>query len=99
MFFQNTFKTLVRANTKGRNAMKNKRLWILLGGIVLIGAAFLLLDFRVAASNTQTEKLIFTTDMGDNMPAQSKASPFISFNRSRDDGLSLEMVGFFCHRP
>ena len=68
MFFQNTFKTLVRANTKGRNAMKNKRLWILLGGIVLIGAAFLLLDFRVAASNTQTEKLIFTTDMGEGMP-------------------------------
>jgi len=48
--------------------MKNKRLWILLGGILLIGAAFLLLDFRVAASNTQTGKLIFTTDMGDNMP-------------------------------
>jgi hypothetical protein len=83
MFFQNTFKTLVRANTKGRNAMKNKRLWILLGGIVLIGAAFLLLDFRVSASNTQTEKLIFTTDMGDDMPVSMQ----------RRDKISIVLVG------
>lgn len=83
MFFQNTFKTLVRANTKGRNAIKNKRLWILLGGIVLIGAAFLLLDFRVAASNTQTEKLIFTTDMGEGMPVLMQ----------RRDNINVVLVG------
>jgi len=63
--------------------MKNKRLWILLGGILLIGAAFLLLDFRVAASNTQTEKLIFTTDMGDNMPVPMQ----------RRDKINVVLVG------
>jgi len=58
--------------------MKNKLLLILLGGILLIGAAFLLLDFRVAASNTQTGKLIFTTDMGDNMPGPMQQKDKIS---------------------
>jgi len=83
MFFQNTFKIVVRANTKGRNAMKNKRLWIMLGGILLISAAFLLLNFRVAASNTQTEKLIFTTDMGEDMPVPMQ----------RRDKISIILVG------
>jgi len=63
--------------------MKNKRLWILLGGIALIGAAFLLLNFRVAASNTQVDKLIFTTDMGDNLPIPMQ----------RRDKISIVMVG------
>jgi len=63
--------------------MKNKRSWILLGEIVLIGAAFLLLDFRVAMSNTQTEKLIFTTDMGDDMPVSMQ----------RRDKFSIVLVG------
>jgi len=58
--------------------MKNTRSWILLGGILLIGAAFLLLDFRVAASNTQTGKLIFTTDMGENMPVPMQSRDKIS---------------------
>ena len=48
--------------------MKNQRLWILLGGIVLISAAFLLLNFRVAVSSTQASNLVFTTDSGDNLP-------------------------------
>jgi len=63
--------------------MKNKRLWILLAGVVLISAAFLLLNFRVAASNTQTDKLIFTTDMGDVMPAPMQ----------RKDKISIVLVG------
>lgn len=63
--------------------MKNKRLWILLGGIVLISAAFLLLNFHVAASNTQVEKLILTTDMGDNMPVPMQ----------RKDKISIVLVG------
>jgi hypothetical protein len=63
--------------------MKNKRLWILLGGIVLISAAFLLLNFRVAVSNTRAEKLIFTTDMGDNMPVPMQ----------RKDKISIVLVG------
>jgi len=63
--------------------MKNKRLWIMLGGILLISAAFLLLNFRVAASNTQTEKLIFTTDMGEDMPVPMQ----------RRDKISIILVG------
>jgi len=63
--------------------MKNKHLWILLGGIVLISAAFLLISFRVAVSNTQTEKLIFTTDMGENMPVPMQ----------RRDKISIALVG------
>ncbi|HSM71246.1 MAG TPA: hypothetical protein VK851_06855 [Anaerolineales bacterium] len=63
--------------------MKNTRSWILLGGILLIGAVFLLLDFRVAASNTQTGKLIFTTDMGENMPVHMQ----------RRDKISIVLVG------
>jgi len=63
--------------------MKNKRVWILLGGIVLIGAAFLFLNFRAAASSTQVGKLIFTTDMGDNMPAPMQ----------RRDKISVVLVG------
>jgi len=64
--------------------MKNKLLWILLGGIVLVSATFLLFDFCVAASNTQTEKLIFTTDMGeDNMPVPMQ----------RRDKISIVLVG------
>ncbi len=47
--------------------MKNKRLWVLLGGIVLISLAFLLINFRVAVSNTQAEKL--TVTMGDKVAA------------------------------
>jgi len=63
--------------------MKNKRFWMLFGGVVLIGATFLLLNFRVAASNKQTEKLIFTTDMGDNMPVAMQ----------RRDKISIFLVG------
>ena len=63
--------------------MKNKRLWILLGVIALTGAAFLLLNFRVAASNTQTGKLILNMDYEDNMPVPMQ----------RKDKISLVLVG------
>lgn len=63
--------------------MKYKRLWILLGGIVLISSAFLLLNFRVAVSNTQARKLTLTTDMGENMPVSMQ----------RKDKISLVLVG------
>jgi hypothetical protein len=58
--------------------MKNKRLWILLGAIALVSLAFLLLNFRVAVSNTQATKLIFTTDLGDNMPIPMQRNDKIS---------------------
>jgi hypothetical protein len=38
-----------------------KWLWVLLGGIVLLWAAFWYLDFCIAASNTQSEKNVHTT--------------------------------------
>jgi len=64
--------------------MKNKRFWVLFGGIVLIGATFLFLNFRVAASIKQTENFfIFKTDMGDNMPVPMQ----------RRDKISLVLVG------
>ena len=63
--------------------MKNKRLWILLGAIALVSLAFLLLNFRVAVSNTQATKLIFTTDLGDNMPVSMQ----------RNDKISVVLVG------
>ena len=63
--------------------MKDKRLWVLLGGIVLAGAAFLLLNFRLAVSNTQANKLVFTTDMGESMPIAMR----------RNDKISIVLVG------
>lgn len=63
--------------------MKNKRLWILLAGILLMSTVFLFINFRVAASNTRTEKLIFNTDMGDNMPVPMQ----------RRDKISIVLVG------
>lgn len=63
--------------------MKNKRLLILLGGIALVSAAFLLLNFRVAVSNTRAEKLIFTMDYEDNMPDPMQ----------RRDKISIVLVG------
>lgn len=58
--------------------MKNKHLWVLLGVLVLIGATFLFFNFRVAASTNQTEKLIFSTDMGDYMPVSMQQRDKIS---------------------
>ena len=54
--------------------MKNKRLWIWLGGIALLGAAFLLLNFRLTVSNTRSEKLVVTTDLGENLPASMQSN-------------------------
>ncbi len=45
-----------------------KWLWVLLGGIVLVGAAFWCLNFRIAASNTKSEHNNSTTSMGDGLP-------------------------------
>ena len=45
-----------------------KWLWVLLGSIALLGAAFWCLNFRLAASNTQIEKNINTTSFGNGLP-------------------------------
>lgn len=48
---------------KGR-AMQHRRLWILLACIVSFFVVFWWLDFRLAASNTESEKNITTTSIG-----------------------------------
>lgn len=58
--------------------MKNKVLWILLGGIVLLGLVFLLLNFRLAVGNTQSNKLIVTSELGKNMPVSMRRNGKIS---------------------
>lgn len=63
--------------------MKNRRLFVLSAGIVLLSAAFLLLNFRLAVSNTRAEKLIATTDLGENVPLSMR----------RHDKISMVMVG------
>jgi hypothetical protein len=45
-------------------AMHHRRLWILLASIVSFFVAFLWLDFRLAASRTESEKNITTTSLG-----------------------------------
>jgi hypothetical protein len=45
-------------------AAQHRRLWILLASIVSFFVAFWWLDFRLAASNTQSEKNITTTSIG-----------------------------------
>ncbi len=64
-------------------SMKNKRLWILLGGLILVGLAFLFLNFRVAVSNTQSNKLVATTDSGDKMQVPMQ----------RNEKISMVLVG------
>lgn len=63
--------------------MKNVFLWILLGGTVLISAAFLLLNFRVAAGNPQAIQKIMTTELEGNYPDRLQ----------RTDKISLVLVG------
>jgi hypothetical protein len=63
--------------------MKNKLLWILLGGIVLIAAAFLFLNFHLAASNTQAMQKIITTELEGNYPDRLQ----------RTDKISIVLVG------
>jgi hypothetical protein len=64
-------------------AMKNKRLWVLLGGIILISLAFLFLSFRVAVSNAQATQRIMTTELQGIYPARLQP----------DDKISLVLVG------
>jgi hypothetical protein len=64
--------------------MKNKRLWILLAGIALLSITFLFVNFRVALSNTQTEKFVAVTDLGEgDMPVSMQ----------QHDRISLALVG------
>jgi hypothetical protein len=63
--------------------MKDKRLWILLGGILLGSAAFLLLNFRVAVGNIQSLQMIMVTELEGNYPDRLQS----------DDKISMVLVG------
>lgn len=63
--------------------MKDKRLWILLGGTLLVSVAFLLLNFRVAVGNTQSLQMIMVTELEGNYPDRLQA----------DDKISMVLVG------
>ena len=56
-----------------------KWLWVLFGAIALLGAAFWGLNFSIAASNTQAEKNINTTNMGDVLPDAMQRREKINF--------------------
>ena len=58
--------------------MKDKRLWILLGAILLFGAAFLLLNFRVAVGNLQSVQMIMVTELEGNYPERLQSDDKIS---------------------
>jgi hypothetical protein len=63
--------------------MKDRRFWILLAGILLVSAAFLLLDFRVAPGNPRSVQTIMVTELQGNYP--DRLQP--------DDKISMVMVG------
>ena len=59
--------------------MKDKRFWFLPGGILLISAAFLFLNFRLASSDTQVMQSINTTKIDGHYPERLGADDKISF--------------------
>ena len=63
--------------------MKYKRLWILLGGLLLVSAALLLLDFRVAVGDTQSLQMLMVTELEGNYPDRLQS----------DDKISMVLVG------
>ncbi len=48
--------------------MKKWQLWIVLGSIAVLLVAFWCLNFRIAASDTKSEKNVISTRMGDKLP-------------------------------
>lgn len=48
--------------------MKNQKTWIILAGLAVLVAAFLLFNFHAAFSNTQAEKTAVTASSGESLP-------------------------------
>jgi hypothetical protein len=67
--------------------MKNQRFWIVLGGIAVLSAAFLFLNFHAAVSNTQSEKNITTAGIGDGLPVVMQHRAPISIAMDGDGAL------------
>jgi hypothetical protein len=63
--------------------MRSKRLWVLLGVIAVLGAAFMLLNFRLGVNKTSSEKNLTTTGMGDQIPGAMQ----------RREKISIALVG------
>ena len=63
--------------------MKNWKIWILLGSIAFLLTAFLSFNFRIAASNTEAEKNITTTSIGEGLP----------YAMQRREKINLALVG------
>lgn len=63
--------------------MKNKVLWILLGGAVFLGLVFTLLNFRFAVGKIQSNNLIITSELGENKPVSMQ----------RNNKISMVLVG------
>ncbi|HEX5941931.1 MAG TPA: hypothetical protein VFY66_06605 [Anaerolineales bacterium] len=63
--------------------MKKKRLLILLAGVAALILAFVFLNFHVAVSNTQSDKNITTTSIGNQLPDPIQ----------RKDKISIAVVG------
>jgi hypothetical protein len=63
--------------------MKYKVLWILLVEVAVLGLVFLLLNFRLAVGKTQSNKLVITSELGENMPVSMQ----------RNDKISMVLVG------
>lgn len=47
---------------------KSKWLWSVLGSLILIGMAFWFFNFRASVSNTQSDKTIIKTSLGEELP-------------------------------
>jgi hypothetical protein len=58
--------------------MNNKKVWIFLGALVILSAAFLFLNFRAAGSQTHTEKNMTTTSLGEGLPFAMQSREKIS---------------------
>jgi len=63
--------------------MKNWKIWIFLGSIASLLAAFLWLNFRIAASNTKAEMHITTASIGEGLP----------YSMQRRGKINLALIG------
>jgi hypothetical protein len=63
-----SFPDIKTQETDRKGKFMKKRLWVLLGSLVVLCAAFWCLNFRMAANNTKSEKNITTTSIGNGLP-------------------------------
>jgi hypothetical protein len=66
----NVYKSEYHPNKKTERGvlMKHRRIGIILGGLAILTAAFLLLNFHMAVSNNRVDSSISTTSIGERLP-------------------------------